>query len=73
MDGGFVERFDELFAVGYRAGYAVLGGRAEAEDCAQEALARALVRWDRVREYAPAWVARVATNVALDRARKLAR
>lgn len=42
MDGGFVERFDELFAVGYRAGYAVLGRRAEAEDCAQEALARAL-------------------------------
>ena len=73
MDGGFVERFDELYAVGYRAGFAVLGRRADAEDCAQEALARALVRWDRVAEYAVAWVARVATNLALDRARRLAR
>ena len=30
-------------------GYAVLGRRADAEDCAQEAMARALARWDRVR------------------------
>jgi RNA polymerase sigma factor (sigma-70 family) len=73
MDAGFVDRFDELYAVGYRAGYAVLGRRADAEDCAQEAMARALVRWRRVQEYAPAWVARVATNLALDRARRLNR
>ena len=73
MDGGFVERFDDLYAVAYRAGFAVLGRRADAEDCAQEALARALVRWDRVADYAVAWVARVATNLALDRTRRLAR
>ena len=73
MDVGFVDRFDELYAVGYRAGYAVLGRRADAEDCAQEAMARALARWDRVHEYAPAWVARVATNLALDRVRRLNR
>ena len=80
MDGGrdrvgsdFVERFEELFAVGYRAGYAVLGRRAEAEDCAQEAIARALARWSRIEDYAAAWVARVATNLALDRVRKLER
>ena len=74
MDGAtFVDRFDELFAVGYRAGYAVLGRRAEAEDCAQEAMARALARWSRVHDHAAAWVARVATNLALDRVRKLER
>jgi len=59
--------------VGYRAGYAVLGRRAEAEDCAQEATARALARWSRVEDHAAAWVARVATNLALDRVRKLER
>ena len=69
----FVDRFDELFAVGYRAGYAVLGRRAEAEDCAQEAMARALARWSRVEDHAAAWVARVATNLALDRVRKVER
>jgi RNA polymerase sigma factor (sigma-70 family) len=69
----FVERFDDLYAVGYRAGYAVLGRRAEAEDCAQEAMARALARWSRVEDHAAAWVARVATNLALDRIRKLDR
>jgi RNA polymerase sigma factor (sigma-70 family) len=74
MDGAaFVDRFDELFAVGYRAGYAVLGRRAEAEDCAQEAMARALARWSRVEDHAAAWVARVATNLALDRVRRLER
>ena len=74
MDGAaFVDRFDELFAVGYRAGYAVLGRRAEAEDCAQEAMARALARWSKVHDHAAAWVARVATNLALDRVRKLER
>ena len=53
MDGGFVERFDDLYAVGYRAGFAVLGRRADAEDCAQEALARALVRWSKVARVRP--------------------
>jgi len=69
----FVERFGELYAVGYRAGYAVLGRRAEAEDCAQEAMARALARWRRVEDHATAWVARVATNLALDRVRAVER
>ena len=73
MDGGFVDRFDELFAVGYRAAFVVLGRRADAEDCAQEALARALARWRRVADHATAWVARVATNLALDRVRALER
>lgn len=70
VDVGFVDRFEELHAVGYRAAFAVLGRRADAEDCAQEALARALVRWRSVSAYAPAWVARVSTNLAIDRVRR---
>lgn len=69
MEDEFVDRFEELYRVGYRAAYAVIGNRHEAEECAQEALARLLTRWVRVRTYAPPWVARVATNLALDRVR----
>ena len=66
MSAEFAAQFDEMYAVAYRASFAVLGVRAEAEDCAQEALARALVRWDIVESYASAWVARVSINLALD-------
>ncbi|MFN8022494.1 MAG: sigma-70 family RNA polymerase sigma factor [Acidimicrobiales bacterium] len=70
VDVSFVDRFEELHRVAYRAAYAVLGNRTDAQDCAQEALARALVRWRTVSEYAPAWCARVSTNLALDRVRR---
>ena len=70
VNATFVDQFSELHRVGYRAAFAVLGRRADAEDCTQEALARALVRWSRVHSYAPAWIARVTTNLALDRTRQ---
>jgi RNA polymerase sigma factor (sigma-70 family) len=70
VNATFVDQFSELHRVGYRAAFAVLGRRADAEDCTQEALARALVRWNRVHSYAPAWIARVTTNLALDRTRQ---
>ncbi len=73
VDVGYVDRFEELHRVAYRAAFAVLGRRADAQDCAQEALARALVRWRTVADYAPAWVARVSTNLAIDRARRESR
>ena len=69
----FTAEFAGLFGVAYRAAYSILGDRTEAEDCAQEALARAFVRWKRVEDYAVPWVARVAANQALDRARRTAR
>ena len=49
----------------------VTGDRHEAEDVVQEALARASVRWSRLRRYdAPeAWVRRVALNLAANNAR----
>lgn len=67
---GFVDRFDELFGVAYRAAFVVLGDRDEAQDCAQETLARAFDRWPRIREHVVAWVARTATNLAIDRWRR---
>lgn len=66
----FVTRFDEMFGVAYRAAYAVLGDRADAEDCAQDTLAKALVKWRTVSRHAVPWTARVATNAAIDRWRK---
>ena len=50
----------------------VTGDRHEAEDVVQEALARASVRWSRLRRYdAPeAWVRRVALNLAANNARQ---
>lgn len=66
----FVDRFDEMFRVSYRAAYAVLGDRRDAEDVAQDSLAKALVRWRSVNRHAVPWVARVATNGAIDRWRR---
>lgn len=66
----YVTRFEEMFGVAYRAAYAVLGDRGDAEDCAQDTLAKALVRWRRVGQHPIPWTARVATNGAIDRWRK---
>ena len=53
----------------------VTGDLHEAEDLAQEALARAAARWSRLRDYdvPEAWVRRVAINLATDRSRQLRR
>ena len=50
----------------------VTGDRHEAEDVVQEALARASVRWARLRRYdlPEAWVRRVALNLAANHARQ---
>lgn len=66
----FDDRFVELHRAAFRVAYTLLGDRAEAEDIAQEALARALVRWRHVESYAAPWVCRVAANLAIDRTRR---
>ena len=71
VEDDFAGQFDDLYRVAYRAAYSILGNRTEAEDCSQEALARALVKWRRMHDYAPAWVARVSMNLALDRTRSV--
>jgi RNA polymerase sigma-70 factor (sigma-E family) len=64
-ESDFEGHFDDLARLAYRVAYRLLGSRPDAEDVAQEALARASVRWRKVGPYADAWVTRVATNRAL--------
>jgi RNA polymerase sigma-70 factor (sigma-E family) len=69
-DGDFDERFDALAAIAYRVAFRLSGRRDEAEELAQETLARAFARWRSVAAYAEPWVARTATNLAIDAWRK---
>ena len=66
----FEDRFAPLAALAYKVAYRLTGDRAESEDLAQEALARAYLRWRKVAPYDEAWVARVATNLAIGRWRR---
>jgi RNA polymerase sigma-70 factor, ECF subfamily len=73
-------RHGEQFEEFYRASYggtvalvaAIAGNRHEAEDVAQEAYARALARWSRLRGYdlPEAWVRKVALRIAVDSQRR---
>jgi RNA polymerase sigma-70 factor (ECF subfamily) len=67
--------FDEEYAPLLRLMFAMTGNRAEAEELAQEAMTRALERWDRVRAMdSPAgYVYRTAVNLNRSRLRRLAR
>lgn len=68
----FESAFPELVLPAFRVALRILGDVAEAEDVAAEALARALRSWDRVGglPYRRAWVVRVASNLAVDCARR---
>ena len=66
----FEEVFPELFRLAYRVSFRVLGDRGDAEDVAQEALARTHVRWSRLRDNPQGWVVTVSTNLAIDRLRR---
>jgi RNA polymerase sigma-70 factor, ECF subfamily len=66
----FDDRFGPLADVAYRVAFRLLGNRSEAEEVAQEALARAFARWSSVSRYDEPWVARVATNLAIGRWRR---
>src|SRR5271165_5522984 len=62
--------FADLYRLAYRVAFRILGDRPEAEDIAQEALARAALRWDKLHDRPEGWVTRVASNLALDRYRR---
>jgi RNA polymerase sigma factor (sigma-70 family) len=66
----FEERYDELFVYALRAARRIVRDSPTAEDIASEAVARAYVRWRRVEPHAPAWVTRVAVNLAIDHVRR---
>lgn len=61
----FEERFETLSLVAYRVAFRLLGNRPEAEEVAQEALARAYVRWTVIVGHDEPWIARVASNLAI--------
>jgi RNA polymerase sigma-70 factor, ECF subfamily len=73
------DSFGEFYVANYGkvAGIitALLGNRAEGEDVAQEAFARALARWQAISGYdlPEAWVRRVALRLAVDSARRVRR
>jgi RNA polymerase sigma factor (sigma-70 family) len=69
-DEAFEDVFEHLAVLAHRVAYRILGSAEDAEEIAQETLARAYVRWSRMSGYAEPWVARVATNLALGRWRK---
>jgi RNA polymerase sigma-70 factor (sigma-E family) len=66
----FEVAFADLYRLAYRVGFRILGDRSDAEDVAQEALARAALRWSRLHERPEGWVSRVAANQAIDRYRR---
>jgi RNA polymerase sigma factor (sigma-70 family) len=66
----FEQAFADLYRLAYRVSFRVLGDRGDAEDVAQETLARANLRWQRLRERPEGWVVTVATNLAIDRYRR---
>ncbi len=66
----FTEAFDELAELAYRTAFRILGSRVEAEEVAQEALTKALVRWRRVQPHARPWICRVAVNESIGILRK---
>lgn len=70
----FDDAFPELYRRAYQVAFTMLGTRPEAEDLAQEALARAYLHWKKIEPYATPWVLRVTGNLAIDvlRRRRLA-
>jgi len=73
---GSAEAFDRLYRDTYprllRTVYAVVGDRAAAEDCVQEAFVKAYRAWPRFQPErpAPAWLHQIAINTAISYRRK---
>lgn len=68
----FEAEFDRLFGRAFSVARRLTGDAATAEDVAAETLIRTYVHWVRVRrfEHPDAWVARVATNLAIKSMRR---
>jgi RNA polymerase sigma-70 factor (ECF subfamily) len=66
VDPGFERLYEAEFSAVFRAVYLLCGDRIVAEDATQEAFARALARWRRLRNrpWAGGWVTTTALNVA---------
>ncbi len=71
-DLDFEAWFDDMRAQAVRVARRIAGDRADAYDLVAEAFARALARWDKVRDlpYRDAWLLRTVANLALDAVRR---
>jgi RNA polymerase sigma-70 factor (sigma-E family) len=67
---GFDAAFPGLFSLAYQVAFRILADRGDAEDVAQEVLARAVLRWRSLADKPGGWVATVAANLAIDRYRR---
>ena len=69
LPDAFTARFAGLYASAFQAAYRLLGDREEADDVAQEACARACLRWDRLSKHGiqRPWIVRKATDLAIRR------
>lgn len=74
-DTAFDAAFDDLFRRAHRVAWRLLGDDLLAEDVAAEAMARLYSRWPSVGRlpHRDGWLLRVATNLAIDAARRRAR
>lgn len=63
-EGSFDGAFPALFSSAYRVAFRILGSHEDAEDVAQEAVARSYVRWHRLAGRPEPWVVTVSTNLA---------
>ena len=73
MASTYDENFAGLYRISFRVAYRILGSSAEAEDVAQDTMAKAYSRWWRIRPDAARWVSRVSANGAIDAWRKRSR
>ena len=71
-DEGFEETYRRLFPRAATLAYRLLGDRTASEDVAAEALARTYAHWRKVSglPHRDGWVLKVATNLAIDAARR---
>lgn len=71
-DDAFEVAYRQLFPRAATVAYRLLGDRTAAEDVAAETMARAYAHWSRIRTlpYRDGWVLRVASNLAIDAARR---
>ena len=73
MTTSYDDNFGALYRIAFRVAYRILGQQAEAEDVAQETMAKAYSRWWRIRPDAARWVSKVSANGAIDAWRKRSR
>lgn len=64
-DSGYEDSFTQLYSLAYRVAYRITGSQDESSDIAQETLARAALRWNKLDPPREPWVATVASNLAL--------